>query len=64
MDDPKEVTTQISFRVSSKERRGLDLAAEISERSLSDFIRAAVIPAVEDTLVTHAIEAASARDGA
>ena len=62
MGDLKEVTTQFSFRVSPRERRVLDLAAKLNESSLSDFIRSAVIPAAEDTLVAHAIENPSATD--
>jgi len=62
MSDPSEVTTQFSFRVSLRERRVVDLAAKISERSISEFIRGAVIPAAEDTLVAHAIETPSASD--
>ena len=58
-----KVLTMFSFRTSLRDQRILYLAAEISETSVSEFIRSAVMPAAKDTLVTHAIELPSEETG-
>lgn len=57
MSEIKEVTTILTFRVSVRDRLILDHALRVTETSLSEFIRQAVIPAAEGAVVTHAIKA-------
>lgn len=62
MSELKQVTTQLTFRVSLRQRLILDRASRVTKRSLSDFIRLAVMPAAEDAVVADAIKTPTGDD--
>ena len=57
MSEKTELTSSLTFRVSGPERLVIDHASRVTTRTLSEFIRAAVVPAAHDAVVAHAIRA-------
>ena len=57
MTDPREVRTQLTFRISLREKLIPDRASRVTGKNLSEFIRLAVIPAAENAVVADAIKA-------